>query len=391
MKQIHYCLVSSYCDSALFEKKFLERVSMQNAIQKFNRLLLEGLLSIDAVDVKCISVLDANIEPERNPVFESIGGKNVEVRYAKSGRIAKLRKLSVMLSAFFNVMKLPGKTTVLIDVLKVSGGVGAVLAAKLKRLHSVGIVTDLPEFQDISSNRLMKSINDWLIRHTDSYVLLTEAMNDVVNKKGKPYCVMEGFADISMKEKEHASWDTEKRIVVYAGSIHKKYGILDLVTAFSRIAADSEELWIFGDGDCADELKTVSAQNDKIRFFGRKPNSEVVDAEIKAALLVNPRTAAGEYTKYSFPSKTLEYMVTGTPVLMYKLPGIPKEYDDYLCYIDDHSDFETALRAMLDKPVSELCQIGDRAKKFVIDNKNNHAQAERIVKSIEGLHIDEKD
>ena len=389
MKQIHFCLVSSYYESALFEKKFLERVSMQNAIQKFNRLLLEGLLSVDSVDVQCISALDANIEPERNPVFESIGGKSVEVRYAKNGHISKLRKLSVMLSTFFNVIKLPSKTVVLIDVLKVSGGVGAVLGAKLKRLHSVGIVTDLPEFQNVSSNRFMKSINDWLIRHTDSYVLLTEAMNDVVNPKGKPYCVMEGFADISMKEKEHAGWEQEKRIVVYAGSIHKKYGILKLVTAFSHIASDAEELWIFGDGDCADELKRVSAENNRIRFFGRKPNREVVDAETKATLLVNPRTAEGEYTKYSFPSKTLEYMVTGTPVLMYKLPGVPKEYDDYLCYIDDYTNFETAFRAMLDKPVSELQMIGERAKRFVIENKNNHSQAERM-KSIEGLQFNEK-
>ena len=49
-----------------------------------------------------------------------------------------------------------------------------------------------------------------------------------------------------------------------------------------------------------------------------------------ADVLVNPRLNEGEYTKYSFPSKTMEYLSTGRPVVCYKLDGIPDEYDKHL-------------------------------------------------------------
>ena len=38
---------------------------------------------------------------------------------------------------------------------------------------------------------------------------------------------------------------------------------------------------------------------------------------------VNPRQNNEEFTKYSFPSKTMEYLASGVPVVAYKLDGIP--------------------------------------------------------------------
>lgn len=57
----------------------------------------------------------------------------------------------------------------------------------------------------------------------------------------------------------------------------------------------------------------------------------------QATLLVNPRKGHEEYTKYSFPSKTMEYMASGTPTIMYKLPGLPIEYEEYLVLLPDNS------------------------------------------------------
>ena len=45
---------------------------------------------------------------------------------------------------------------------------------------------------------------------------------------------------------------------------------------------------------------------------------------------MNPRSADAEYTKYSFPSKTIEYLATGVPVVMNRLPGIPEEYEYFV-------------------------------------------------------------
>lgn len=43
-----------------------------------------------------------------------------------------------------------------------------------------------------------------------------------------------------------------------------------------------------------------------------------------ADVLVNPRQNDDEYTKYSFPSKNIEYLMTGNAVMAYMLDGIPE-------------------------------------------------------------------
>ena len=58
-----------------------------------------------------------------------------------------------------------------------------------------------------------------------------------------------------------------------------------------------------------------------------------VAEELKATLLVNPRPTTEEFTIYSFPSKNMEYMASGTPLLTTKLPGMPEEYHQYVLAI----------------------------------------------------------
>ena len=71
-----------------------------------------------------------------------------------------------------------------------------------------------------------------------------------------------------------------------------------------------------------------------IRYFGFVSHERALELQAKAALLINPRSPKGVFTRYSFPSKTLEYMRSGKPVVCHRLEGIPEEYDPYLQYIE---------------------------------------------------------
>jgi glycosyltransferase involved in cell wall biosynthesis len=88
-----------------------------------------------------------------------------------------------------------------------------------------------------------------------------------------------------------------------------------LVHAFIDANVGNSELHLYGDGDFADELEEIARNNERIKYFGVKPNDYVVAEQLKVILLVNPRPTNEEYTRYSFPSKNMEYMVSGTPVL----------------------------------------------------------------------------
>ena len=103
--------------------------------------------------------------------------------------------------------------------------------------------------------------------------------------------------------------------------------------------------------------------------------------------LINPRTAQGVFTRYSFPSKTLEYMRSGKPVLCCKLEGIPDEYDPYLRYIQPQTaqGIRDAVRALLTQPDTERTAAGELARDFVLREKNAKAQCANLLTFMRGL------
>ena len=113
--------------------------------------------------------------------------------------------------------------------------------------------------------------------------------------------------------------------------------------------------------------------------------SEKVEKEMQATLLVNPRPTKEEYVKYSFPSKTMEYMASGTPVLTTRLPGMPREYYPYVHFIDEETPegIAQALKTVLSQSDEALFAQGMNAREFVLESRNNVVQAGKILTMLE--------
>lgn len=243
------------------------------------------------------------------------------------------------------------------------------------------IIPDLPEYMSDSTNivfEILKGKSNEIvykdISFIDSYVLLTDEMYNRLNSK-HPYVVMEGIApqqNAIMNNKN----DGIKRIV-YTGGLSIRYGIKDLVDAFMNIKGSEYRLLLCGSGDAEKYILEKSKLDDRIIYKGSVSNDVARKIQEEAFILVNPRKPEGEFTKYSFPSKTMEYMLSGRPVVMYKLDGIPEEYDNYLYYVDD--SLETALLNILKISDEKLKDKGRSAREFIISNKNAKAQAGKII------------
>jgi glycosyltransferase involved in cell wall biosynthesis len=217
--------------------------------------------------------------------------------------------------------------------------------------------------------------------------MLTEQMNDKVNPRQNPYMVMEALCDFNEESSQSAvsiSKDSP-RTVIYAGGLYEEYGLANLVEAFVRANISDAKLVIYGDGPYVAKLKQISEEFSNVEYKGIKPNSVVVEDELRASLLVNPRPTTEEFTKYSFPSKNMEYMVSGTPLLTTRLPGMPKEYYPYVFMIEDETidGYAEALADALSKTEDELVNFGQKAKKFVLENKNYIIQTRRIIELIQ--------
>jgi glycosyltransferase involved in cell wall biosynthesis len=203
-----------------------------------------------------------------------------------------------------------------------------------------------------------------------------------LNIADKPYVIIEGFADGQSPIKEKIfKKKNGKRIVMYAGTLNRRYGIGNLIESFAYIKNDCYELWLCGSGDYDSDINAIAEKDKRIKHYGVLNNERVVELEGCADILINPRPTNEEYTKFSFPSKNLEYMSTGVPLLTTKLPGMPAEYDDYVFFIEDESPAGIADAILKVGRLSddELFNFGQKAQSFIYGHKNYHMQGAKIL------------
>lgn len=377
--------------SALSSKRLIESLRQESgddpgyAVQKFNRLMALGFRSND-VDVKVLSAIPVN--PKRNK--KKFWRLSCEVEddlvynYVPFVNIKIFRQICIFLYSFFYVL-IWGMTSrrdkaIVCDALSVSICYGSLLATKLNGIRSVGILTDMPGLMVTGNGHFWATrFNLHALSLFSHYVFLTESMNLVVNKKKKPYIIIEGVVDVRSCVGEKSTKKDNPKVVMYAGSLYERYGLKLLVNSFISLSPDNAKLVIYGSGPYEDTLKSFSTN--MIEYRGLRPTEEIVEAEHRATILVNPRPTNEEFTKYSFPSKNMEYMVSGTPLLTTKLPGIPADYYPYIYMFDEETveGFSLKLSEILSLSEEQLNEKGMDAREFVLNNKNNHVQTNRIL------------
>lgn len=258
------------------------------------------------------------------------------------------------------------------------------------------VVPDLPEYMNFDNEfrpffSLLKFIDTKLIynriRLVDSFVVLIKNMIERMNVSNIPYVVVEGMCDPSEVKQIEQEFNksTEEKIILYSGSLHKKYGVLLLIETLSILDDTDYKLWICGDGDAKEDILVACRNNPNIVFFGQIQRDEVLSLQSKCTVLVNPRSADDVYTLYSFPSKTLEYLLASKPVIMDRLKGIPDEYSEYLFFVDEYSPkgFAQKIKELCNLSNIELSEIGQRCRNFVINEKNYTKQCKKIIRLTE--------
>lgn len=365
--------LSNTCSKQYYDKIYSETgVYLSIQANKFNRLFAEGLVK-NGADVTLLSSrpINSNVTKQKKFVKEKEIIDNLNYIYLPFINTKVLRPLTIYFNAKQEIKRwIKNNDGIIIcDVLNTMLLKAALSCVKRYKntIKVVGIVTDLPEHLTTKKQRIKFQNN--LIKKCDAFIFLTKQMNEKFNDKNKPNMVVEGFCD-----SEVCKPVTQKsRSIMYAGTVHSRYGIKNLLEAFSMIDDKSVVLNIFGDGDYKQQLLDFSKTNNRIIYHGTKSNEEVLKEEQKALLLINPRPNNQEYVKYSFPSKILEYISSGTPTLTTSLPSMPKEYEDY-CFVIPNNDPETIalkLNELLKKDAQDLINFGNTAKEWALKNKSN--------------------
>jgi len=265
----------------------------------------------------------------------------------------------------------------------------ASILKKIMHFQVISFVPDIPEYEftyaksTFSLKKILVPIYIGASRIfygvCDYYVFITKYMISLFPTR--PYVIMEGLTNL--KTGNDLNMIKDKKAIMYAGALYEKFGINLLLDAFMEISGNYE-LWLFGSGEMINRINNCSIIDPRIKYFGNLPNNEIIEFEKKAKLLINPRLTNNEYTKYSFPSKLIEYMTSGTPVLTTKLPGIPAEYFDKIFFIETETveGMRESILRCLDMDSEELVFFGNTTRKYVLTEKNNYKQIEKILFSV---------
>lgn len=405
------CLIAGIVfPNNLLEIKNNSKVGLQNAPNAFQLALIDGLCqnlnTIDVINLPFIGAYPYNYKKLFSPKTESFfyqidGDVNANCTNIRFINLIFL-KLYTREIACFKALKeycIKHKNKKKINLIVYSVHLPFIRAAiKIKRkfpnVRIILIITDLPEYKNDIMQKWKKIIYDYdthisvsEYNQIDGFILLTEAMANRVISNNQPYEIIEGLYRLKDEEQSATFPPKKDNIIFYSGTLAKRYNIMNLVQAVKNIDDPSLKLIICGSGSCSSEISEEAKKDSRIIFKGELPREEVLKLQKQSSLLVNPRTSDGEYTQYSFPSKTMEYLASGVPTLLYKLPGIPQEYYNY-CFALNDTDISALSNKIIEFfniPSATRKVIGEKAKSFIITHKSAKQQTRKIIELINKL------
>ena len=350
-------------------------------MQKFNHNLIEGLGKL--TDVTSLSALPY-VNERADRIDQTLDGIRYIAVKNNTGYIHKFSNLFYLYLEGSRIIKKYRPECIICDAIALSPCVISKLLGKRYNIPVIGIITDLPGMLGVENKATRKTV--MRMQNFDGYILLTEQMNEIVNPNHRPYIIMEGLCASQLPE---LYLGKRRKVILYSGSLWKNdAGIEYLVQGFINAKLSEYELHLYGTGELVPWIEKISKEHQNVKYMGCVTNSEMVKIQSEAMLLVNPRPSKEEFCKYSFPSKTIEYMASGTPVLMTRLPGVPMEYFDYVYTIEDETSegMCKTLEIVLSKEEKDLKEFGACAREFVKEKKSQKRQSERVYEFVQQLN-----
>ncbi|WP_406068040.1 glycosyltransferase [Micromonospora sp. NBC_01638] len=302
------------------------------------------------------------------------------------------------LSRFFSAWWHGGRSTRRdpIDVLLVHGVHTPFLwcgwaLARRRKIPVVPILTDPPGVGRPGEGRAMRLLRGLdvalvraALRRCSGVIALTRPLAEDF-APGRPSLIMEGICTPPQVVGTPARGRT--REIIYAGGLSRSYGVDRLVEAFRGLSDPDLRLSIFGRGELEPWLRDQAMADPRIAPPDLIDRSRLGQRLAGAAVLVNPRPVDQYFVPYSFPSKIIEYLAIGVPVVTTSLPSIPADYRPYLVQAatDTAEGLRAAIERVLDMPAGEAAALGAAGRDFVVATRNRAVQGQRMRDFLGGL------
>ncbi|MEM0519057.1 glycosyltransferase [Aequorivita flava] len=172
--------------------------------------------------------------------------------------------------------------------------------------------------------------------------------------------------------------------IFFAGTLIKYNGIVEIIEGFLLLNNMNYELHLYGYGDLESYVKEIAKKNEKIFFHGMVDNDLLFDYMQGADLLINARKTDNLANDFGFPSKLIEYMLSGNPVLTTHFKSLPYEYLDFLHIIEteDALGIKLGIEKVFNTDPNILNSMSTKGVDFIKENNNWNCITSEILEFI---------
>jgi len=276
--------------------------------------------------------------------------------------------------------------------LTVPPGAFTLFAARLIRAKAVVSLCDIDVPGQTVPDRLLWRLDYWLQRRLiplfDGHIVASDAIaRDFLPCRF--YVRLEGGvrneAFCRTANADRSSSEQHSPLVITAvGRLDETNGFPLLIRAFSLLEGDRHRLRIAGAGPLDEQIREADARDPRVEYLGLLSFEQVLDLYRSSDVLVNLRITRTMHTKYFFPSKMIEYLASGKPVITTCTGHVEEEFSAFTHLLREETP--EALAQMIQRvgqlDLEERRQKGQRARSYVAANKTWEAQTRKVARFI---------
>ena len=363
MKIIYFTTAQDEKDYRSFMK--IWKIPLNSSNQNFHNKLIRAIatnIPVEVISVRPFSRhntkvrgLDAEVKKEGNITWHYLSRKGTKIHrmLSISPQIAKILSKIDLSDAIFVTDTI--NTSVVRAVTKIR--------KRFKR-PIIGVCTDSPS--NISGTK--RSYTVYLLSRCsdlDGYLALTNGLNDLFNPDHKPSYIFEGLVD---EHKYETASENTRPYFFFGGALMERYGVYKLIRAFKELNNQDIDLYICGHHGDKAKLNEEIGKAKNIKLLGLLPVNKVIEYEHNALASINPRPFSEDLDRFSIPSKTLEYMSAGRPVISVKNTILMERFGDDIIWVPSTSkeDLMEAMKKVLSMTEVERENLGEKLKNKVL-------------------------
>jgi len=203
---------------------------------------------------------------------------------------------------------------------------------------------------------------------------------------GTPKLHLDGGVTVAPERELDTPPANAPKVILYTGVLNQYGGIDLLLDAFALIRDPDARLWICGKGENR-KLRQMLQGDSRIIFFGCVPEEKLRALSRQAWVMVNPRPTHVPGNENNFPSKVLEYLAYGKPVVSTMTPGIAPEYAPLLRVPTEETQLPLAqcLCGVLEWSREQRAEHATTVCHFLASQKTWNQQASRLNEFVRGI------